>query len=111
MRPPSERCSPPSGVSRSDSVSATGPPAAASRRELLVRGPPLSGDLRDSAPWLQGLTPSVPRPHRPQAFQRPLPRAALLPERFRGPVAPSAETVPVRDHPSLPRGISGWVDL
>ena len=59
-----------------------------------VRGPPLSDDLRDSvavltAPYSVGAVASVPR-----AFQRPLPRAALLPERFRGPVAPSAGASP-----------------
>jgi hypothetical protein len=51
--------------------------------------PPLSRNLRDSGGVCLPLTPSVRR--MPAGFPEcALPPAVLLPERFRGPVAPSA---------------------
>ena len=61
-----------------------------------VRDPPLSRNLRDSGRRRDqaSLTPSVRQALGRPAFQRSLPAAVLVPERFRGPVAPSAAERP-----------------
>ena len=75
------------------------PPAECRRRD-----PPLSRNLRDSghaAPYSVGASHACSRV---PAFQRSLfPARSLLPERFRGPVAPSAaDTSPLSPAPG------GW---
>ena len=75
------------------------------RRDAGSDDPPLSRYLRDSGvratPYSVGANPSLARG---SAFQRSLPVAVLLPERFRGPVAPSAAGFAPR---SLPRRVPG----
>lgn len=70
----------------------TAPTSGGQRRFPSHSDPPLSRNLRDSAAC--GLSPSVRR--LPAGFPEVLtPCAVLLPERFRGPVAPSATGLPL----------------
>jgi hypothetical protein len=100
MRAPWRRCQASSGTvcsgvgvgssGRAFRTTRVSPNRATRQRDASSDDPPLSRYLRDSriaTPYSVGANPSLARG---PAFQRSLPVAVRLPERFRGPVAPSA---------------------
>jgi hypothetical protein len=98
MRAPRSSCSDKSGVvfKTPDNYE---PPAKRFRRLPRTAWPPLSWNLRDSAE-LPSLTPSV-RIDIIRLSRGSVADAVLLPERLRGPVAPSAAAMPLSPAPAF----------